>query len=222
MTESLPATVVIDYQNVHLVGHDRFASTRALPRHETLVDPLLFAEQLIRERNARQKPGHSPAELVSVLVYRGLPSEDHDPKGYARNQAQKAHWERDPRVQVVLRPLKYSYQRTANGEISTDHAGKRLIKGLPREKGIDVLCALALVREAQHRDTVVVLASGDTDLIPALDEAQSLGQAKIETCSWYDPRERPQQLHPTDRSRPLWNTRMNEACFRASWDRSTY
>lgn len=222
MIGNLPATVVIDYQNVHLGGHDLFASTRDLPRHETLVDPLLFADQLIRERNSRQRPGHSPAELVSVLVYRGLPSEDHHPKWYARNQAQKAHCERDPRVHVVLRPLQYTYQRTSTNEIATDHAGKRLVEGSPREKGIDVLCALALVREAQHRDTVVVLASRDTDLIPALDEARSFGQAKIETCSWHDPQQRPQQLHPTDRSVTLWNTRMNEDCFRASWDRSTY
>ena len=43
----LRAVVVIDYQNVHLTGHGLFACSRYAPAHEALVDPLLFANQLI-------------------------------------------------------------------------------------------------------------------------------------------------------------------------------
>ena len=43
MSRQLRATIVMDYQNVHLTGHDLFPSTRPLARHETLVDPYLFA-----------------------------------------------------------------------------------------------------------------------------------------------------------------------------------
>jgi hypothetical protein len=30
------------------------------------------------------------------------------------------------------------------------------------------------------------------------------------------------QLHPTDRTRPVWNTRLDEQAFRASWDLTDY
>lgn len=99
----LRATVIIDYQNVHLVGHEAFA--HAAPRHETLLDPLKFANQLIRVRNAAQGPGYEKATLSRVLVYRGLPSSEYDPADNSRSLSQQHHWQRDPRVEVTLRPL---------------------------------------------------------------------------------------------------------------------
>lgn len=219
----LQTTIVIDYQNMHLTGHGLFSSTKNLPRHETLVDPLLFAGNLIRVRNRQQKPGMAHAQLNRVLVYRGQPSADHDPTHYARSQAQKAQWERDPRVTVTLRPLKYDYQRDATGRPATDINGKKIPTGTKQEKGIDVLCALAVVREARDPDVdLVVLASSDSDLAPALDEVQRLGCAKIETFCWYDTATRfGQQLRPTT-GRPVWNTRLDETDFKASIDPTTY
>jgi hypothetical protein len=136
-------------------------------------------------------------ELSRVLVYRGEPSPEHDPRGYSRNQAQKAHWERDPRVQVTLRPLKYEYARNAAGRHASDANGQKIVQAV-REKGVDVLCALATVREAQTPDVdLVILASSDSDLAPALDEALRPGTAKIETFCWYDaPTRRGFQIHP--------------------------
>lgn len=166
------AVVVVDYQNVHLTGHGLFASTRHLPKHETLIDPLLFGLALIRERNTAQRSGMAKAVLRKVLVYRGLPAPEHDPDGYARNLAQKAQWERGSRVQVTLRPLKYEYQPAADGRPATDVNGRRTVISV-KEKGVDVLCAFAMVREAQDPDTdVVILASSDSDLVPALDEVR--------------------------------------------------
>ncbi len=220
---TLRATVIVDYQNVHLTGHGLFDSTRSLPRHETLVDPLFFAQQLIRTRNELQKPGMAHAVLRRVLVFRGLPSPEHDQKPYDRSQAQKAHWERDKRVEVTLRPLKYEYAREADGRPASDASGKKIVTE-KREKGIDVLCALATVREAQDAaNDLVILASSDTDLAPAIDEVQRLGCAKIETFCWYDAARRVgYQLHPTDRTRRVWNTRLDEQAFRASWDLTDY
>lgn len=40
MPDQLRAAIVVDYQNVHLVGHHAFGSSRTLRPHETLVDPL--------------------------------------------------------------------------------------------------------------------------------------------------------------------------------------
>lgn len=224
MSVDLHTSVVIDYQNVHLTGHGLYESTELLPRHETLVDPLLFASRLLQVRNQSQRPGHPHAALLRVLVYRGEPSPEHDPRGYARNQAQKAQWERDPRVQVTLRPLKYRYERTVDGRPATDSAGHKIVVGPPQEKGVDVLCALASVREAQDPSVeLVILASSDSDLAPALDEVRRQGRAKIETFCWYDRKRRlGYQLHPTNRAAPVWNTRLYEEEFRATWDLMAY
>ncbi len=124
----LRAVVVMDYQNVHLTAHELFAVSRHLPRHEALVDPMHFGIQLIAARNRAQRPGMDHAVLAAVLVYRGQPSAEHDPKPYARNQAQKAHWERDGRVSVTHRPLKYRYERDAAGQLLLGVDGKRVVE----------------------------------------------------------------------------------------------
>ena len=50
-------------------------------------------------------------------------------------------------------------------------------------KGVDVLCALMLVDLARcGLYDVVVLASRDTDLAPALDNAARTGSAKVEAA----------------------------------------
>lgn len=224
MDAGLLTAIVVDYQNVHLTGHGLFASTRLQPAHTALVDPLTFANELLRVRNLRQKTGSLPAVLDRVLVYRGHPSPEHDPNGYARNLSQKSHWERDPRVSVTLRPLKYEYQRDATGQVITDAVGRKLPIGKPREKGVDVLCALAAVRTARDpKINLVILASSDSDLAPVLDEVRREGHAKVETFCWYDEAgRRGFQIHPEDRTRPVWNTRLNEASFRRCTDLTTY
>ena len=224
MATLLRTSVVIDYQNVHLTGHGLFASTSNLPRHETLVDPLHFANRLIAARNRSQRAGYAEAVLCKVPVFRGQPSSEHDPAAYARSQAQKAQWERDRKVTVTLRPLKYEYERDAAGKHVLDIDGRKIVTGPPREKGVDVLCALALVREAQDPSIdLVILASSDSDLAPALDEVQDLGTAKVETFCWFDDvTRRGFQVHPTNRSRPVWNTRLREQDFLASIDRTDY
>lgn len=219
----LRAAVVVDYQNVHLTAHELFPISKHLPRHESLIDPVHFGNQLISTRNHAQRPGMDHAVLAQMLVYRGQPSAEHDPKPYARNQAQKAHWERDPRVTVHHRPLKYRYERDSTGQLVYGADGKRIVES-KGEKGIDVLCALAVVREARRSDVdLVILASHDSDLEPALDEALTLHSAKIETFCWHDPnqRHRIRQLRPGN-DRSIWNTRLGETEFRNCWDLTNY
>lgn len=126
--------VVVDYQNVHLTGHDLFEAAGLVRRHETLIDPLHFANQLLRVRNQRQQPGMPHAALHRVLVYRGEPSPVQDPRQYDRNQSQKAQWERDPRVEVHLRSLNYDYERDASGQRVHGPDGKWVVIDR-REKG---------------------------------------------------------------------------------------
>lgn len=219
MAADLRTTVIIDYQNVHLVGHAVF--DRHLPKHETLVDPALYAGQLVSERNQRQREGYAHAVLGTVLVYRGEPSAEHDPRDYARSQRQKSHWEKDARVRVTLRPLKYEYLRDAQGRPATLYDGSKIVTG-KREKGVDVLCALAAVREAQDPDTdLVILASTDSDLAPVIDEVVRLRTAKIETVSWYDPVTRVDRALRGGAAR-VWNTRLTGTHFEAARDRTTY
>jgi hypothetical protein len=69
----------------------------------------------------------------------------------------------------------------------------------------------------------VILASTDSDLIPALDEAIELGSAKVETCCWFDRREpwRSRQLRP-ERVKAIWNTNLGEQEFQRSRDLTDY
>jgi uncharacterized LabA/DUF88 family protein len=212
----------MDYQNIHLVGHEAFPSSRGKDRHESLVDPLLFAQQLLSTRNGQQRPGFPAAQLREVWVFRGLPSSEHDPDSNARSLAQQAHWERDPRVHVKLRPLRYTVERDVRGRPICDINGRQIVVE-KREKGVDVLCALAVVREAARPDIdLVILASHDSDLEPAVDEARRLGTAKVEVFRWLSPDSFVYQLRAGDRSRPVWCTRLDERAFQASWDKTPY
>lgn len=130
--------------------------------------------------------------------------------------------------------MKYTYQRGADGKAILDVNGKKVPRGRPKEKGIDVLCALACVREAVHPVVdLVVLASRDTDLVPVLDElydfrgAEPGRYAKIETVAWFDQEARREgryaggNLRPTA-PRKIWNTNLDRSCYDASIDRHIY
>ena len=158
-------------------------------------------------------------EIGSVLVYRGLPSNIYDPKKYSRNLAQASFWQRDSRVKVFHRPLKYEFQRDKYGTPMLDRNNVK-IPISKKEKGIDVLCALAVVREIR-KSAVVILASQATDLIPAIDEAYELSAGKIETCSWYRRNDFGSREIRTEKFK-IWNTRLNQIHFQDSRDQSTY
>ena len=213
----LDATVIIDYQNVHLIGLNLFQPLNEQKHH--FLDPTKFATRLINKRNATQKRTELAAFAKNILVFRGLPSPIFDSRSYARNLNQASFWQRNEIVTVVHRPLKYSFQEDLNGKFKLNSEGERIIKS-KREKGIDVLCALALVREART-SSVVILASQDSDLVPALDEALSLNTARIETFSWYSRGNR-RSLELRPESQPIWNTRLEESDFLECIDVRTY
>ncbi|GHF91927.1 NYN domain-containing protein [Streptomyces filamentosus] len=227
----LRTTFIIDYQNVHMTSRDVFDPDGDV--HESLIDPVAFARRSITERNGRQRPGYPLAQVERVLVYRGLPHVDYDWEQNRRCRDQATQWRADGAV-VDLRDLKYDFQRGADGRPVLDVHGKKIPKGRPREKGIDVLCALACVRESVDPDVdLVVLASRDTDLVPVLDElydfrSRDAGRyARIETVSWYDPEARKQGRYAGGSLRPsgtrrIWNTNLDRSCYEASLDRRDY
>ncbi len=209
----LRTAVVMDYQNMHMSGYELYR--RELPRkrlHENLLDPSRFANELLATRNRAQLPGRDQAVLSRVEVYRGLASSIRDSGRNTLTLRQQHAWQRDPRVTVRLRPLKYARAR------ATDPGPRRI------EKGIDVSCALALLRLARDPEIdLVILASHDSDLKPALDDAIDMRTAKIETCAWVSPRSGPsfRRLAPTA-PRRAWHTRLQLAEFLNAFDPTDY
>jgi len=225
----LRTAVVIDYENVHRMARGTFDPQGDL--RDYLIHPMQFARAAIRERNDRQREGFPHAELSRVLVFRGRPSAEHEPAYYTRNTAQTTQWTADGAI-VTLRELKYTYQYDAHGQAVTDEKGRKVLSpdSKPREKGIDVLCALECVTQAQRDDIdLVILASRDTDLVPVLDQLHDAHRdrpdfsAKIETVAWFnrDAMRRGGSLRPT-RPRTIWNTNLGPQQLQASIDRNNY
>lgn len=201
LDEALTAAVLIDYQNIHLTAHGCWGRSGA--PYESLVHPLRFADQVLQVRRQRQQDERQrTAVLTDVFVFRGLPSNKNQPALYRVAQAHRSEWERDKRVHVTYRPLRYP-------------------SGWPnhpaQEKGVDVLVALQLVKVVEHRrHDVVILAAHDTDLEPALELAATSGQAKVETAGWAHCR---RLMVP---GRRLWHTTLGEQEFREARDLRDY
>jgi hypothetical protein len=99
-------------------------------------------------------------------------------------------------IEVIKRPLRYH-------PTAFDHLGKPIAWDSGREKGIDVILALDLVLGAIRDEyDVAILFSGDTDLVPAIDEAISAGK-RVENAVW-----KPDGKH----ARPLQGTRKRIWC----------
>lgn len=199
MTSVVSAHLFIDYQNLHLSGHEIFAGM-GTPLHESLIHPGLFADEVERVRNDRV---HQQVKITAVHVYRGEPSNQQDPRASARNKAQAAQWTRDRRVTMHSRTL--TYPRDG---------------GPPREKGVDVMLAVDLVRCSITKNAdVLILASRDTDLLPALEAAYDLDSSIVETAGWTG---KSRLRFRGGVRRQLWMTELEETHFKASLDGRQY
>lgn len=168
MTSLDRLAVFIDYQNAYMGARQAFGTGQGDPHIVGQFNPLELARLI-----ARRHPNYSGAnlrQLVQVSIYRGLPSGSRSPTGYAAARRQVSRWQsygagESVRLDVQTRPLDYRMEK-------------------PREKGIDVLLALDLAFGATNREfDVVVLFSGDSDLLPALERADAGGVA-CESASW--------------------------------------
>ncbi|MGJ6960945.1 NYN domain-containing protein [Streptosporangium sp. G11] len=205
VSDTLAACVLIDYQNIHLTAWDLYPP-HGVPVKEALIDPLAFAERVLQVRAARQQPHQKTLTLAKVCVYRGAPSNAKEPVLYSVSQRQRAAWTRDARVCVTYRTLRYP-----------SDWGKPSRFDRPREKGIDVMIALELVQQAQSGPyNVVILASHDTDMEPALEMAARVGRVKVETAGWDGSR----RLKIPGRN--LWHTTLSARDFVLVKDRRNY
>jgi len=158
--------VFIDAQNFYRNARRAFFDDASDPYQWGQYRPWAVGELL-----ARRDPDR---ELASVRLYTGRPDANLQPKAHAANVRQCLAWEAAG-CYVFHRPLRYPFGWPNAG------TGQR-----PEEKGIDVALALDIVRLAQDGAyDVGVICSGDTDLIPAVEDVvDHHSDVTIEVAAW--------------------------------------
>jgi uncharacterized LabA/DUF88 family protein len=111
-------------------------------------------------------------ELKEVRVYGGTPNRHKDPETYAAFRRMVAEWSKTG-AKAIMRPLRYP-------EDWPDSPAQ--------QKGVDVKLALdVLVMGLRGDYDTAIVASTDTDLIPAFEACQALGVADkrtLEIAAW--------------------------------------
>ena len=133
-------------------------------------NPVLLAQRIVARRP--DYPGAlTNRRLALVGIYRGIPNQRRNPPGHARARRQIQRWQATAKragVRCLYGVQQLSYSKD----------------GQPHEKGIDAMAAADVVlARAEHAADVVVLFSGDSDLLRALAGAHRLGAA-CETAAW--------------------------------------
>jgi uncharacterized LabA/DUF88 family protein len=165
--------VFVDYQNLYHGARNAFGDPGT--DHPTFGHVLPTRLGLLLKQLGQDQ--YPDRQLTGVRVYRGEPGPQAHPLLQAAFQRQVAAWSRQELVTPVLRPLRYQPTRW-------DHAGRAVAWDKGREKGIDVLLALDLALGAERNDfDVAVVFSGDTDLVPAIDEVLRAGKW-VENAVW--------------------------------------
>jgi uncharacterized LabA/DUF88 family protein len=179
MSRSKRVVVFLDWQNVYKHAREEF-HTRGDKNTSGQVHPLDLGITLADLR----PPGSAEdRELLTVRVYRGMPDQRYDAQGYAAARRQIARWERDERVIVVTRKLRYPHDYLP-GVSSTE---------LVKEKGVDVALALDLAAMASDDlYDVGILMSCDHDLLPAVERVIQRNKTRgsgpiIEVAAWQGP-----------------------------------
>lgn len=216
MRSLVKTAVVIDYQNVNTRASNLFLRDENVSAPQPFVNPWRFAQHALAFRN-RFRPAVENLMLDRVSVYRGLPHPVLDAEENALNQIQKEKWEQEAsgRLEVIHRDLSYRF-----GPVNREVSSKNFKKYLAREeKGIDVLCAIAILRFLQDPNVdAVILASIDSDLEPALEEGIRISPSKtLETLSWHLP-DAPGGKNRIGAKLGIWNTGLPEAVYRRVLD----
>lgn len=163
--------VFIDYQNTYMRAREVFGSMGADSFVVGQVLPRRLGVHLVQ----RGRVVDPARQLSSVAVYRGEPDSGRSSVGQAACHRQVSAWRRQALVEARTRPLRYRHIRWTDGSARDWEA---------REKGIDVLIAVDMVRGAiEDRFDVAVLVSADNDLVPALEAVVASGK-RVEVASW--------------------------------------
>lgn len=164
--------VFIDYQNT-------YKRARACFGNATTENDFTFGQIFPRRLGVllrqRAEEAGKPRELTEVRVYRGEPDAMRSRVGQAACQRQVRFWRAQAAVEPFTRPLNYRPIKW-EGAVPTDWE--------VREKGIDVMIAVDMVRGALADEyDVAVLMSADTDLLPAAEAVLEAGKW-LEFAAW--------------------------------------
>ncbi len=175
--------VFVDAQNFYRGARRAFFDDGIDPYRVGQFQPRALGELL-----CSRDPGRS---LAAVRLYTGRPDAYLQPAAYRANVRQCQAWERAG-CHVFARQLRYPHGWPDNA----DGQG-------PQEKGIDVRMALDIALLAYRGEyDVAIICSGDTDLIPAIEEVlDGEGSARVEVAGWRSERYR-QRLSMENRN--IW------------------
>lgn len=134
------------------------------------VHPWKLGELLVAARLALGRP---PCQLSAVRIYKGMPSSGRESKAYGAFRRQEAAW-KAAGVEVFSRSLMYPDDWP---------------KSKATEKGIDVALAVDLLYHAIRQNyEVAIVASTDTDLVPALaavcEQRRAWGKPDLEVVAF--------------------------------------
>lgn len=187
--------VFLDWQNVYMRAREAFSDPSAAPLTAGQVNPVDLAH-ILTSNYADRHPGED-YELAQIHIYRGAPLQQHDHKGYAAFRRQSAAWQRNSKIHLHSRDLRYP-----------PDWGEPDCVSKPREKGVDVELAVDVVTFGlDNLYQVGIIMSADYDLVPAIDymvrRRISRGQPDIEVAAWQGPRNGAARLRIKLPSRPL-------------------
>jgi uncharacterized LabA/DUF88 family protein len=178
----------IDYQNMYRDAQEAFFGKNS---HylDGQFDPVALANLICSRRPFGAKK--ETRELAEVRLYTGRPVRKLEPKSHSAFRRQQAAWE-EKGIRVSSRRLQY-----------LDWPKNR-----PRQKGVDVALAVDFVVMACEGEyDIGVIASTDTDLLPALEYVSGTDAITAEVAAWWGEAETTRkQLRVTSRS--VWCHRL--------------
>ncbi len=200
-------SVFIDYENIRFGAREIFGDPKRDPYTFGHVDPLRLG-LMLSQLGEKVDPAR---RLQEVKVYRGLAGSKSGPQAQAASSRQFTAWKSQSLVTVRSRPLRYRPTAWSMGQPRAWRA---------EEKGIDVMMALDIAIGARD-DTydVAVVASADSDLVPAIEVALEAGK-RVETAMWWSP-EAPYRRMKVSNWR-LWNHALDIEQFARVCDDTDY
>lgn len=198
--------VFVDYQNTYMRARTAFGDATT---DGDFTFGQIFPRRLGVLLRQRAEAAGKPRDLSEVRVYRGEPDALRSRRAQAACQRQVRFWNAQAGVRAFTRPLNYRPTRWQNG---------LAIDWEVREKGIDVLLAVDMLRGAVNDDyDVAVLMSADTDLLPAAEAVRELGKW-VEFAAW-----RPDEGYASHLRLPgSWCHHLTRADYERVQDRTDY
>lgn len=190
-----PKRVVVfcDWQNIYRRAREAIFSDPSSPSEVGQVVPIDLGEVL-----AGRGPEGEERELHQVRIYRGMPKQERDARGYAAARSQHSTWGTNRKVELIPGKIQYP-DDWSPGKRDGDQ---------PREKGVDVSLAIDLVTMSiENEYDIAVVFSCDNDLLPAVEfvadrHARDVSLPRVEVAAWKGVRaaRRPSRLNPPGRN----------------------